>query len=71
MLSNCLELYCKNKINKAEIKNFLITAEEKTTYRLNTDLFRLLSKALRIAGSSRVRRSLLALGWNSWRGWEG
>ena len=41
------------------------------THRLNTDFFRLFSKALRSEGSSRVRRSLLAFGWNSWRGWEG
>ena len=41
------------------------------TYRLTTDLFRLFSKALRSVGSSRVRLSLLALGWNSWSGWEG
>ena len=35
------------------------------THRLNTDFFRLFSKALRSEGSSRVRRSLLAFGWNS------
>lgn len=44
---------------------------DKKTYRLTTDLLRLFSKALRSEGSSRVRRSLLAFGWNSWRGWEG